>query len=247
LNLTLPIFVDGSKVTSIACQEIQELTQMLIDSIDDHAHLTEAKLLVFVESSESNRKNLKLGKRTTIGSASKANSLARMISCMDLHLDRTPDFVIRLNGDWLDLIGYTEAGGAKVISSDPKILSSVKALIDHELCHCFYIIAGEFVDRGAVFAFVKFLGSRHIKTYETIVNDKDQILVQYQAVDKLGKLKFKMKGHDIEEFHNIVSRHGSWSPDIKLLADIITEHSSKFMRNLKKETENIENMSDSTE
>ena len=38
-----------------------------------------------------------------------------------------------------------------------------------------------------------------------------------------GELKFKIRGHDLEEFKEIVERHGMWQPDIEAFASAVQQ------------------------
>lgn len=62
------------------------------------------------------------------------------------------------------------------------LASQKKALVDHELCHCF------------------------------------------MEFDENNEPKLSMRGHDIEEFADIVARHGLWKQDLEDFATVTAKH-----------------------
>ncbi len=44
-----------------------------------------------------------------------------------------------------------------------------------------------------------------------------------QKQDERGRLVWRMRGHDIEEFHDIVKRHGAWKKDLETFAKALAE------------------------
>lgn len=45
--------------------------------------------------------------------------------------------------------------------------------------------------------------------------------------DENGRVVYRMRGHDVEEFKEVFSRHGLWKGDLEFLADEIAEKSSR--------------------
>ena len=112
---------------------VEAWVQSLIDEIDDHFHLREAKLLILGEAGIKASNG-----RICMGKASKASGLVRFLAKGDggdgAALRVEPDFVIRLNAETWDA------------DNDRKCLG----LIDHELMHCGVTIAGTYADRKAL-------------------------------------------------------------------------------------------------
>jgi hypothetical protein len=100
--------------------------------------------------------------RLRLGQAKKASDLD-----FSLH---AYDFVIILNSDAWNAAGFTEA--------------QMRALLDHELCHC-----------------------------QVSLDENGD-----ERRDVTGRPVWRMRKHDIEEFQEIVERHGLWEKDLALFA-----------------------------
>ena len=218
-------FDDGKTVWNIACAQLRAIAQNLIGHIDDHLPLRTAKILLLVKSSELQKARLGAGERCVIGKASKANPQMKLLSRIGRGAEQMADFVVWLNGDWLDAAGATQSRGtACTLDGLTEGLGKAAALIDHELMHCSARIAGTFVAPDLVDGFVQNLGKDHIETCADITRSKDDaVLIRYFARNKSGGYDFKMRRHDVEEFTGVVDRHGAWGRRLQRLVDVIVE------------------------
>jgi len=220
-------FDDGKTVWAVACAGLRAIAQNLIDHVDDHAHLQGAKILLLVKSSEAQKAKLAKGDRCVIGKASRANPQLKLLSRIGRGMEQMADFVVWLNGDWLDGVGATDDRGSECeLGGLTDGLRSAIALIDHELMHCSAKIAGEFVQPDELDAFVQDLGKSHIETCKDITKPDGSVLVRYYAKNKAGGYDFKMRRHDVEEFSGVVERHGAWDRCLRRLVDVIVENGS---------------------
>jgi hypothetical protein len=200
------------------------MAQRLIDEVREHRHLQDARILLVVVEKQSVAKALKDGKIVSIGKAAKARPLDRLLSSVKIlddwrldddgveqaHYERA-DFIIQLNGDWLEAIGWPLTDGSEDIAL---------ALIDHELCHCGAKIAGEFIKPAELAERVEALGDDHIETCEDVVRD-GAILVRYYWRGESGAYKWATRKHDVEEFHGVVERHGDWDSQLMKMVDVL--------------------------
>lgn len=226
LAIDSPGTEQGSTLWIPACAGLRSIAQNLIDEIDEHSHLMDAVILLLVKSSESIAKKLKSGEACVIGKASKANPQAKLLSRIKRKVGQAADFIIWLSGDWLDGVHATVEDGAECELTGELTdgLRKAVALIDHELSHCSAKIAGKYVDPAEVAGFVQDLGKRHIETCNDMLGEGGMILVRYYAKDPAGRYQYKMRRHDIEEFHGIVQRHGAWDLRLERLVDVIIEN-----------------------
>jgi len=207
----------GSKTIAVAPGELRSIAQNLIETVDEHKHLRMggATILMVVERSEATRRKLEGGQRVSIGKASKAAAYVRLLfgeTDGDGRAPRRPDFVVRICGDWLDLVADDEDRRAKIV-----------ALVDHELCHCGPKVAGKFVDPGRLDAYVADLGDDHLETLADVTDEDGHVLVRSIARDDVGHITWKIRKHDIEEFHGVAQRHGSWDTSLAKLVDVLVE------------------------
>lgn len=218
-------FDDGKTQWTVACAELRSITQNIIEHIDDHFPLRQAKILLLIKTSDSAKAKLQAGEQVVCGKASKANHQTKLLTRIGRGTDAAADFVVWLNGDYLDSVGATDERGNECELGDlTEGLRTAAALIDHELMHCSAKIAGTFVVPDQLDGFVQDLGKDHIETCEDITRPKDDaVMVRYFAKNKAGGYDFKMRKHDIEEFNGIVARHGAWDRKLERLVDVITE------------------------
>jgi hypothetical protein len=211
-----------------ADKRIQDLTQAIIDSVDDHKHLRKARILVLIKQSDSAAKKLEDGQRVVCGHAQKASSRFKAImastlsvSCKDKKKTLTADFILTLSGDYLDLIGALCDGGDLV---DCPGVRRAAALIDHELCHCSAIIAGKNVPLSEKEPTLNELGDAFLDTSEP---DSDGfVFIRYYKL-KNDRFQWKMRKHDLEEFAGVVERNGAWCPAVRKMEDVIEEMSEE--------------------
>jgi hypothetical protein len=228
-------FDDGKTVWSVACQSLRIIAQNLIDHIDSHVPLRTAKILLLVKSSQSQIKKLQSGEKCVIGKAAKASGQVKVLSRIGRGLQQAADFVVWLNGDWLDGCGATTNGGTEcVLDEDNEGIAKAIALIDHELMHCSAKIAGEFIEPDALDGFVQDLGKEHIETCRDITRSDGAVLVRYFVKNKKGGYDFMMRKHDVEEFTAIVDRHGSWDRGLRKLVDVIIDSGATLFSGAKK-------------
>lgn len=214
----------GKTIWSVACEQLRVIAQNLIDHIDDHRPLRTAQILLLVKSSPSQIKKLEAGEVCVLGKASKASGQVKVLSRIGRGLGQAADFVVWLNGDWLDACGATQEGGTVCeLYEDNESLAMAIALIDHELMHCSAKIAGEFIAADALAGFVQDLGKDHIETCQDIKRSDGAVLVRYFVKNKKGGYDFKMRKHNIEEFTAVIDRHGAWDRQLKRLIDVIVE------------------------
>jgi len=216
----------GNETIGPACLELRQIAQGLIDVVREHRHLQDARILLLVVEKPAMEKKLAEGKQVSIGKAAKARTLDRLLSSVktldDWRLDddgveqahyERADFIIQLNGDWLEAIGWPLTDGSEDIAL---------AQIDHELCHCGAKIAGEFIKPAELAERVEALGDDHIETCEDVVRD-GAILVRYYWRGESGAYKWATRKHDVEEFHGVVERHGAWDSQLTKLVDVLVE------------------------
>ena len=106
-----------------------------------------------------------------------------------------------------------------------------------------YLFVEEIKAKGRV-CFAKTKTASHVERYfgdvdyVMIVNhvewkgfndDQRRALVDHELCHCLvetgddGELKFKIRGHDLEEFKEIVERHGMWQPDVEEFASVVRQ------------------------
>jgi hypothetical protein len=218
-------FDDGKTVWTVACAQLRAIAQNLIEHVDDHYPLRTAKILLLVKSSESQKAKLEAGQPGVIGKACKANPQMKLLSRIGRGTEQMADFVVWLNGDWLDACDATQSRGTEcTLDGFTEGLAKAAALIDHELMHCSAKIAGVFVAPDLVDEFVQDFGKDYIETCTDITRSKDDaVLIRYFTKNKSGGYDFKMRKHDVEEFTGIVERHGAWDRRLQRLVDVIEE------------------------
>jgi len=177
----------------VADAEARALAQNVIDEIEDHRWLREARvLLLFRSGVQPNAEN-----QICLGQARRAAPLVAL-------LGERPDFVILLTRET-----WEAAAPRKRL-----------ALLDHELTHCAVTIAGKFVSPAKLEAFVAQLGKRHIET-TNITDDKDRTLVRYVKTDADGRPRWRIRHHDVEEFYDVLGRWGAWDAAAARLIDLL--------------------------
>lgn len=228
------VYNDGKRAVAPAGKDLRALAQNIIDQVDEHRHLRTARVLLLVESSEATAKKLAKGERVCIGRAYRSSPIQRVLSSslaseaeqkkpkgdterrLSKELDPPLpgfDFIVKLCGDWLEMVGY--------FAGEESGIKSAAALIDHELLHCGVKIAGEFVERARLGAMVKDLGDLHVETCDDMQDDEGRILVRYQVRDEAGRFAWKLRQHDLEEFCGVVDRWGAWKRDVGELVDVV--------------------------
>jgi hypothetical protein len=227
LALECEPFNDGRKSLEIANGILRSIAQQCIAQIHEHRHLKQARVLLVVERSEAAGKKLEAGERVQIGKASKASPRDKLLTAVidqrrtrQAKLDvaaetpaaERPDFVVKLNGNWLEMVGAEDG--------DEDGLAKAAALVDHELSHCGVKLAGKFLAEDAVEKFVEELGDKHVETCQDVTRE-GKCLVRFWWTDKSGGVKFCMRKHDLEEFCGVVERHGRWDRAIGKLVDVL--------------------------
>lgn len=215
---------DGKKQIYVADDYLRSYAQNLIDQVSEHRHLKGAKILLLISTSDSTEGKSSKGQKISAGHAKRAGAMIKFLAGLGLAGSEKPDFIIFLDGDYLDHTGATTERGRKS-TVDGLGLNKVLALIDHELLHCGAKITGEFVHPSEFGGFVQDLGTRHIETCEDIKRDSDgSVLVRYYQTDDNGYI-FTIRKHDIEEFQGVIKRHGAKDRELGRLIDnlIISE------------------------
>jgi hypothetical protein len=223
----MPPIETGTETIGPACLELCQMAQGLIDEVREHRHLQDARIMLLVVEKPSMAKALAAGQRKSIGKAGKARSLDRLLSSVRINDEGdapTPyrahyehaDFIVRLSGDWLDAIGWSMG------LDESKAGEKVRALIDHELCHCGAKIAGEFVKPDKLAAMVEGLGDDHIETCPDCKRN-GAVLVRYHWRGEAGGYAWIIRKHDVEEFHGVIERHGAWASQLKKMVDVLVE------------------------
>jgi len=220
-NILMPdirAYDDGKQQLFIAGPDLCSLAQNIIDETAEHKHLKLAKILLLVRTTEKK----KHGRR--IGYAAKAKLREKFLSRYGNSIIDTIDFVIWLDGDWLAETGGAVNRGHDIKADNPEGIRKVIGLLDHELLHCGAKIAGEFVTKQELYQYVSDLGMRHIETVEDESrDDPEEVFVRYYYVNKAGKLIWKLRKHDIEEFEGAIKRNGKWNDSIGPVVDVIIE------------------------
>lgn len=237
---------DGAKSLAVAGEDLRAWTQNLIDLIADHYPLREARVLVVIEHSAATGDQLRDPKSrepVRIGKAQRANPMVKLLtqpppppappqgdntpepSASDPVVElfgRCADFVLRLSGDWLDMRLDEEAGPDALAQGRRAVL----ALIDHELMHCSAKVAGKLypsVDQARLQAGGH--GKDFLEVVEVAQPDGQGpagLLLWYHRGDD-GRLRFKIRRHDLEEFQSIIRRHGAWKMDVEQFCDVLIE------------------------
>jgi len=224
----------GSETVGVASADLRAMAQELIDTVDEHRHLRDARVLMLVVEKPAMAKAIEAGRRKPIGKAAKARSLDRLLSSVkvaagpdgdgvETERQEIADFVVRLSGDWLTAIGWPLEPG-----SDKLALPQ----IDHELCHCGAKIAGEFIEPDELAARIEELGEDHIETCDDVTRDgktgadgkpTKKPLVRYYSRAEAGAYRWIMRKHDVEEFDGVIERHGAWDRQLRRLVDVLVE------------------------
>ena len=214
---------DGKKQLYVASSMLRSIAQNIIDTIPEHRHLKQAKILLLTRYAESTAKKLEKGERVVIGRAAKASPRDKLLTAIGVKTEDQPDFVVWLSGDYLDGIGATFEGEAgNECTDNEEALQTAAALIDHEFLHCGAKIAGEFVKDDKIDVFVQELDKLHIETCTDVTSTDGAVLVRFYSM-KENKYIFKMRKHDIEEFCGVAGRHGPWDRQLGRLIDVLNE------------------------
>ncbi|NLF32744.1 MAG: hypothetical protein GX591_17865 [Planctomycetes bacterium] len=225
------VYNDGKRAVGPACENLRHLAQNIIDAVEDHRHLRMAKILLLVESSEAAARKCARGEYFQWGRAYRATPIQRVLGASlateaerkkpkgqaEKELDPPLpgfDFIVKLSGDFLTASGWFDG--------EARGVEAAAALIDHELLHCGVRIAGEFVERAKLATFVSTLKQLHVETCNDIQDDEGRILVRYEVWDGARPV-WKMRRHDLEEFHGVVARWGAWDRAVGRLVDVLVE------------------------
>jgi len=207
-----PGFEEEKKKLIVARQSLRSIAQNYIDAVAEHRHLKKARILILEEYADSVGKKLDNGEYVSVGRASKAKPIDKLLARIAGKSNKV-DFIIRLSGDYLKRIDCDAPGEGQ---------AKAMALIDHELLHCGAKLAGEFVKPDLVESYVADLGDMHIETRKNITRNCS-ILVRFYHVNKAGDYEFKLRRHDVEDFHGVVARHGGHDWQLARLIDILKE------------------------
>lgn len=206
---------DGNRCVGPASAELRAMAQNVIDDVDEHRHLREARVMLLVERSAATAARLEKGERVSAGKASKLTPVQRVMTSRGD--EPGYDFVIRLSGDCLERIGFAEPPEERPADA----IGQVLPLLDHELLHCSTRILGEWIDRGAkLTARVAELGGDHLETCDDIEDGKGRVLIRYRQ-RKDGRYVWAVRKHDLEEFRGVAERWGAWRRDVAELVDAI--------------------------
>jgi hypothetical protein len=231
-----PPVLAGKTCWKMASPFLRRMAQSLINSIPEHRHLCEARILLMVKQSidpEQKDDNPSGPKRVHLGKAGKSGARDRLLSLFipdSVHADdRLPiDFWIWVNGDWLETLGVkTERDGETHWTEGSSVIyaagaNKITALLDHELSHCGILIKGTFVFPKSLKAFVEDLGPRHVETCMEVVDKKGRVLVRYHAQYKNLNPVWKIRHHEVEDFVGVLARHGAWTEDLCRMVDEMT-------------------------
>lgn len=209
-----------------ADHRLQELTQNIIDMVDDHKHLRKALILVLIKQSDGDAKKLDAGQRVRTGHAQKASGRFKAmmaalsntsVTAKSKTRSLTADFILTLSGDYLSKIDAL-CDGAPLYDC-PGVRRMI-ALIDHELCHCSAVIAGKNVPARELEPELNELGDAWLDTSEP---DSDGFrFIRYYKL-KNNRFQWKMRKHDLEEFSGVVARNGAWDNAVRKMVDVIEE------------------------
>jgi len=235
LDLDVPDLVMDKATYEVAPRALRTTAQRMIDQIEDHKHLRKARILMLVKRSEAQAKALEAGgggagKRVSVGHARIVRgingAIARMVADGPV-----PDFVIEINGDWLDSLMQVakaenrDPAGTKVTISCGEVTapldrvhaavdvltgSRLKRLIDHELSHCGARTKQVWVVPADVDAFKKDMGDALVEVRPEVTDDTSGI-TKIQAVILVknpqdGRWVWCMRHHEIEEFTSVCQR-----------------------------------------
>lgn len=189
--------VDGDKSLAVAAEDLRQLVQWIIERVPEHAHLKEARIVVLArEGAKMNADGI-----LELGKARKASTLVR------LGLERA-DFVLSFNADRWEALGPQERA----------------ALVDHEISHCGVTVAGKYVAQKNLAGFVAALGADHIETCLQMTDNRGRILVRYRRRnEETGRLAWRIRKHDIEEFGAVLARWGRASLGGQRIGPIVDE------------------------
>ncbi len=206
---------DGKRSLAVAPAEMRRTAQQIIDATDEHRHLKMggACILLMVERAAGVAGKLTAGERVSIGKAWKARPRDKVLAGLAGKDAARVDFLIKLSGDWLALVA--EAEGAE------GALGKLAALIDHELCHCGAKVAGEFLEPEKVPERRRALGEDLIEVRDDFRDAEHRCLIRYYARTKDGELTWKLRKHDVEEFHGVIARRGAWCTPLSKLVDVL--------------------------
>lgn len=216
----------GSNVWEGACRGLVQLCQGVIDRVDEHRHLRSARILLLTRHSEKDEKALETGGRLHLGKGGKTNPMQRLLS----RTAKAPeaDFVIWLNAAWLEHIGILSMSekGSWIFNLDAPRRQAV-ALLDHELRHCGAKIVGKYIAPDLIELQKKDLGPDLVEVREDLTDEHGNVLVRYYKKDG-GRYVWCVRKHDVEEFTDVVTRHGAWKSDLEALCDELVSEKTLF-------------------
>lgn len=205
------VWEDGAKSLIIAPAQPRNIAQNLIDTVGEHGHLKEAKVLLLFKGGIAADADF----RIELGKAKKATPLAKFLSggCDGPQAD----FIVYLNAEqWPDL------------DKRPRV-----ALVDHQLSHCGCTIgATRFVPdmTTAIRQFEDTLGDDYLTTVGGKEDGVDVTIVRFRlrkgeiSPGKAGyaeqPLTWRVRKHDVEAFVGAAERHGPWLAPLQDLVDV---------------------------
>lgn len=204
----------GDKLWVQADYRFTAIAQNLIDAVEEHKHLRHARILLVLETAPS--KGIKDGE-IELGKVMKTT--LRDQAMAGARPSEQPDFVIKLNGDWLH--GEIERFAEAVPDASEAIWRKVVALIDHELCHCGARIVGKFVPYDEVQEFIKKLGAFFIERCDDVVDSSGRVMVRHYKSSGDGKYLYCARKHEIQDFCGVLRRHGGWNTTAARMIDAV--------------------------
>lgn len=111
--------------------------------------------------------------------------------------------------------GTTTKGGKEVLAKTTKLSGLPRWLTDYQ------------EERGEPYDFVI---TFYADAWSRLTPEQQIALVDHELChivegeeDLDGNPTFRLVGHDVEEFSEIIQRHGLWMPDLKVMADAIQQ------------------------
>lgn len=207
---------DGIKSLFLANIPSMAKAQNLIDGLDDHIHLREAKILLLFRTGATANADGQIER----GKANKTSPLLRLLAGEGEKIQA--DFIVTLNADrWNDLEDFQKL-----------------ALLDHELMHCAVTIAGKFIPTSKLMEFKKNVGDDLVEVCEDVTDDSGRTMVRYRK--RKGSFKpgegkgpegedfyhaqpfaWRIRKHDVEEFVDVFARWGAWGESLNRFVDVI--------------------------
>lgn len=200
----------GEKSLFRANEEARAIAQNLIDTVDDHAHLRQAKILLLFETG---RKPDADG-RVTRSKTKKATPRMRLLTGGAVGEDTQADFEITINADiWPTLDATAKAG-----------------TVDHALTHAAATIAGKYMAEAKAMDLARELGADHIETHNDTRDEKGRVLVRY--LKRRGETgaggegysdqpaAWRIRKHSLEDHTTVIARWGPWEGALQELVDV---------------------------